>query len=204
MKKSIPILLAAVSLGMPAAARAQAPSTAGPRQFEVTLIPAGALVFQKSDDAQAPNFANYELGGAFTYNINRIVGVEGEVGTSIGVSQSLDFNYPTDVRTPDLLTYSGNVVVSAPTGTSIVPYVTGGVGGLSIYSRKDFGVDSTQTLFTTNVGGGVKWYAGRWGLRADYRFLAVPSRDSVSAFGFGDSARYGHRVYGAVLLNLGE
>jgi len=202
MRKSVLILLATISLLAPAAAQAQPP--AGPRRMEVTFIPAGAVVFTQSKDASAPEFANYELGGAFTYNVNRVVGIEGEVGSSIGVSQSLDFGYPDNVRTPDMLSYSGNVVVSAPTGTSVVPYVTGGVGGLSIFSRSDFGIDSTETLFTSNVGGGVKWYAGRWGLRADYRFIAVPSRDSVSAFGFGTAARYGHRLYGAVLLNVGD
>jgi hypothetical protein len=49
----------------------------------------------------------------------------------------------------------------------------------------------------------VKWYAGRWGLRGDYRFLAVPSKDETSPF-FGNDARYGHRVYGAVMLNVGR
>jgi hypothetical protein len=51
--------------------------------------------------------------------------------------------------------------------------------------------------------GGLKWYAGRWGLRGDYRFIAVPSKDEASAF-FGNDARYGHRVYGAVMLNVGR
>src|SRR4029453_15459304 len=136
------------------------------------------------------------------YNINRFFGIEGEVETSLGISQSLDFGYPDDVRTPDMLTYSGNVLFSIPTGKSVVPYVTGGAGGLNLFSREEFGVSDTETLFTTNVGGGVKWYAGRGGLRAGYRFIAIPSRDGVSAFGFGTDARYAHRVYGAVVLNL--
>lgn len=201
MKKSILMFLAALALAVPAAAQE---TPAGPGRMEVTFIPGGATVFTQSADASAPDFGSYDVGGAFTYNVNRIVGIEGEVGGSIGMSQSLDFNFPGDVRTPDMLTYSGNVVVSAPTGTSFVPYVTGGVGGLSLFSREALGVDDSATLFTTNVGGGVKWYAGRWGLRADYRFMAVPSRDDVSAFGFGPQARYGHRIYGAVLLNVGR
>jgi hypothetical protein len=52
-----------------------------------------------------------------------------------------------------------------------------------------------------NVGGGVKWYAGRWGLRGDYRFLGVQSKDDAPPF-FGQETRYGHRVYGAVIINL--
>jgi hypothetical protein len=176
---------------------------AGAGRAEITFIPAGALLFTENADASAPSFSNYQLGGGFTYNLNRYLGVEGEVSSSIGISQSLDFGYPSTVRTPDVLSYSGNVVVSAPTGGSVVPYVTGGVGGLSLFSREAFGIDQTETLFATNVGGGVKWYAGRWGLRGDYRFVAVPSKDETSPF-FGNDARYGHRVYGAVMLNVGR
>ena len=64
------------------------------------------------------------------------------------------------MRTPDVLSYTGNVVVSLPSGSSVVPYVTGGVGGLSLFSREAFGINETETLFASNVGGGVKWYAG--------------------------------------------
>jgi outer membrane protein with beta-barrel domain len=176
---------------------------AGAGRAEITIIPAGALFFTENSDASAPSFGNYQFGGAFTYNLNRFIGVEGEVTSSIGISQSLDFGYPSTVRTPDVLSYTGNVVFNVPSGSSVVPYVTGGVGGLSLFSREAFGIDQTETLFATNVGGGVKWYAGRWGLRGDYRFLAVPSKDETSAF-FGNDARYGHRVYGAVMLNVGK
>src|SRR5258706_304400 len=57
------------------------------------------------------------------------------------------------------------------------------------------------TFFTSNVGGGVNWYAGRWGLRGDYRFIAVQSKDDAPDF-FGQETRYGHRIYGGVLLNV--
>ena len=56
-------------------------------------------------------------------------------------------------------------------------------------------------FFTGNVGAGVKWYSGRWGLRADYRFIGVQSKDDAPAF-FGREDRFGHRIYGAVLLNV--
>jgi hypothetical protein len=193
------ILLAAASVAIPGLAQAQ--SLTAPR-VEVTLIPAGALVFTENADASAPDFGNYHLGGAVAGNVNRFIGVEGEIGTSIGVSQELGFGYDDDIRTPDLLTYSGNLVVSVPTRAALVPYVTGGVGGLTVFDREEIGINQTETLFTSNVGGGLKWQRGLWGLRADYRFIAVPSRDEVTTFGFGDQARYGHRVYGAVVLNI--
>jgi len=99
--------------------------------------------------------------------------------------------------------YSGNLVVSAPNRTSVVPYVTGGIGGLSLLEKQSLGIDNSETFFTSNVGGGVSWYAGRWGLRGDYRFIALKSKDDAPAF-FGQETRYGHRVYGGVLLNVGR
>ena len=176
---------------------------AGAGRGEITLIPAGGVFFTENADASAPSFGSYQLGAGLTYNINRFLGVEGELSSSIGLSQSLDFGYPSTVRTPDVLSYTGNLVVSAPTGSGVVPYITGGVGGLSLFSREAFGINDTETLFATNVGGGVKWYAGRWGLRGDYRFIAVPSRDETSPF-FGAEARYGHRVYGGLMLTVGR
>ena len=81
------------------------------------------------------------------------------------------------------------------------PVVTGGVGGLSVFKKESLGIPENDTFFTSNVGGGVSWYAGRWGLRGDYRFIAVRSKDDAPAF-FGQETRYGHRVYGGVLLNV--
>lgn len=202
MKRAIlsVFLLATFALAQTAHAQ-EGPAGAG--RTEITFIPVGAVFFTENADSSSPSFGNYQLGGGLTYNINRFLGVEGEVSSSIGMSQSLDFGYPSSVRTPDVLSYMGNLVVSAPTGSSVVPYVTGGVGALSLFSREAFGINDTETLLATNVGGGVKWYAGRWGLRGDYRFIAVPSKDETSAF-FGNDARYGHRVYGAVMLNVGQ
>ena len=120
---------------------------AGAGRAEITFIPAGAVLFTENKDASAPSFSNYQFGGGVTYNINRFIGVEGEVTSSIGISQSLDFGYPSTVRTPDVLNYTGNVVVSLANGSSVVPYVTGGVGGLSLFSREAFGINETETLF---------------------------------------------------------
>src|SRR6266540_3850957 len=117
-------------------------------------------------------------------------------------TESKDTGGPSsNLKTPDLLNYSGNIVLSAANKSSVVPYVTGGVGGLSLFDKAGLGIQDTETFFTSNVGGGVKWYSGRWGLRADYRFVAVQSKDDAPAF-FGQETRYGHRVYGGVILNV--
>src|SRR5215204_1721536 len=79
--------------------------------------------------------------------------------------------------------------------------VEGEVSGLLGVSQSLDFVNGTTTFLTGNVGGGVKWYAGRWGLRGDYRFIAVQSKDDAPAF-FGQETRYGHRIYGGVILNV--
>jgi hypothetical protein len=194
MTRSIAALLLVGAIGGTTHANAQdiAP---GPGRVEVSVIPGGAVFFTENTGAQEPSFGNYDAGAAVTVNFNRYIG-------AFGVTQSLPFGGVTsDQRPPHMLNYSGNLVVSAPTRRSIVPYATGGVGGLSVFERASLGITDTQTFFTGNVGGGVKWYAGRWGLRGDYRFIGVQSKDDASAF-FGQDTRYGHRVYGAVLLNV--
>ena len=193
-----------VVLSIVATGRAYAQETTpGPGKAEVTVIPGGWTHFTKNTETGEPSFGNYDLGGAFAYNFNRLVGVEGEVGGSLGVKQDLTSfaGLTVNEKTPNMLSYLGNVVVNA-TGRSVVPYATGGIGGLTLYSREALGIANTETFLTGNVGGGVKWFApnGRWGLRGDYRFQAVRSKTDASAF-FGQGTRYGHRVYGAFVIN---
>lgn len=176
-------------------------TTPGPGTVEVTVIPGGGTFFTSGD--KGPSFGSYNLGAGLAYNASRIFGIEGEIGGTLGIAQDLAFGGLTsNQKTPNLLNYTANVVVSAPTHTSVVPYVTGGVGGLTMFERASLGVTSSETFLTGNVGGGLKWYApnGRWGLRGDYRFVGVRSKDDAPAF-FGQESRYGHRVYGAVIVN---
>jgi outer membrane protein with beta-barrel domain len=200
MTRSIAVLLTALSIVGAGRAYAQ-DTTHGPSTFEVTIIPAGGTFFTNAN--RGPSFGSYNLGGALTYNVNQVVGVEGEVGGTLGVAQDLQFGgLTTHQRGPNSLSYAANLVVAAPTHTPVVPYVTGGIGGLTMFDRASLGVNGTQTFLTGNVGGGLKWYApnGLWGLRGDYRFLAVRSNNDAPAF-FGQDTRYGHRVYGAVIIN---
>lgn len=196
------VAVAAVSGATEALAQDVAP---GPGAVVITVIPGGATFFTEAkDNPQAPSFGNYDVGGAVAVNFNRYLAVEGEVSGAIGVSQTMQVGtFTVESKSPHFLNYSGNLVVSAPTGTSIVPYVTGGVGGLTLFERRGLVVDDPETFLTGNAGGGVNWYAGRWGLRGDYRFILVQSKDQAPAF-FGQETRYGHRVYGGVLVNVGR
>jgi hypothetical protein len=179
-------------------------SVPGPGAVVVTIIPGGGTFFTEGKDTKGPSFGNYDLGAGVEVHFNRYVGVEGEVSGSLGVTQDLQFSGATsNLKTPNLVNYSGNLVVSAANRSSVVPYVIGGVGGLSLLDEASLGINSTETFLTGNVGGGVKWFNGRWGLRGDYRFIGVRSKDDAPSF-FGQETRYGHRVYGGVLINAGR
>jgi len=203
MTRWIAVLISIVSVIGGSHAYAQ-DTTPGPGSVVLTIIPGGATFFTEGKDSGGPSFGNYDLGAGVTVNFNRFIGVEGEVSGSLGLEQDLLFagRQTSNIKTPNLLNYSGNLVVSAANHSSVTPYVTGGIGGLSVFERPSLGITGTETFFTSNVGAGVKWFTGRWGLRGDYRFMAVQSKDDAPAF-FGQETRYGHRVYGAILVNVG-
>jgi hypothetical protein len=164
--------------------------------------PGGATFYTSTDTAQSS--ATTRSGPASPTRSTPILGVEGEVAGTVGISQDLAFGSATARRrSPDTPNYSANLVVSASTRTSLVPYVTDGVRGLTMFERAPLGINDTGTLLTGNVGGGVKWYAsnGRWGLRGDYRFTAVRDKDDAPSF-FGRDTRYGHRVYGGLIIDV--
>jgi hypothetical protein len=200
MKRSVAVLITAIALA--GATRASAQDVVpGQGTLEVTVIPAGGTFFVSRNST--PSFGNFNLGGSVTYNVNRVLGFEGEVTGSLGIAQDLAFGGLTsNLKTPNTLNYTGNAVISASTHSSVVPYVTGGVGGQTVFERAELGINSTQTSLTGNVGAGIKWYAanGHWGLRGDYRFIAVRANDNTPAF-FGSDARYANRVYAGVIIN---
>jgi len=201
MTRWMAVLLAVIGLTATGTAYAQE-APAGPGTVELTIIPGGGTFFTEGKDTQGSSFGNYDLGAGLTVNFNRYIGVEGEVSGGLGITQDLKSGGLTSrSKTPDLLNYSGNLIVSLANRSSVVPYVTGGAGGLSVFEKAGLGIADTETFFTGNVGAGVKWYSGRWGLRGDYRFIALQSKDDAPAF-FGSETRYAHRVYGGFVVNV--
>ena len=85
----------------------------------------------------------------------------------------------------------------------VVPYVVGGLGGLTLLSDSEvasLGVFANETYLTGNIGGGVKWFATRHvGLSGDARFIAVKNRDEAPFFGQQNN-RYGGRFHGGLVL----
>lgn len=203
MNRVTKALLVILGLAVGAApAYAQDARTNSEGRAVVTIIPGGATFLTEGKNSTGPSFGNYSLGGGVVGNFNKYVGVEGEVTAALGVNQTVT-GFVNDVRTPHMINYSGNVVFSIPAGSGLVPYVTGGIGGMSVLETDELAINQMETFLTGNVGGGLKWYAGRWGLRADYRFIAVQGKDDAPAF-FGTENRYAHRIYGGVLLNFGR
>jgi hypothetical protein len=59
--------------------------------------------------------------------------------------QNLAFGILTsNVKTPNRLNYTGNVVISAPTHASLVPYLTGGVGTQTVFESAELGINNAN------------------------------------------------------------
>jgi hypothetical protein len=204
-----------------------AQESTGALRMELSAAPGGGVVFAKPATKTDIDFSNYAMTGGFTYNINHLFGVEGEVGAGIGLMHSFattttqmlmdgegnvtTTEVPRTVRTraPRTLAYEGNLVYH-PRGNdhALVPYATGGAGALTMFTRtelKPLGLLNTESFLTGNVGGGLKWFVSPgWGVRADYRFLIIKSRTDAPAFFGLNENRYGHRVYGSFIYTFGR
>lgn len=179
----------------------------GAGRMEISAFPGGGVFFGNSSSETEPDFGNYTVGAAFTWNFNRWVGVEGEVGNAVGVKQTVSFNGETLTRqqSPSLFAYNANAVFN-PFGNdrSLVPYATGGLGGLRMLETDEvvsLGITAPTNYLTGNVGGGLKWFASRhWGARGDYRLMIVNDNASAPEFFGREEVRYGHRLYGGLLF----
>jgi len=175
-------------------------SGAGAGRYEIGAFPGGGMFFTQSSNGNETEFGNYALGASFTYNANPWVGVEGEGGWTIGMTQSLQLAGQTfdDRRSPSTWGYNGNLVVN-PWGSHrpFVPYGTVGIGGLTMSPKLEaerLGITNYETFLTSNYGGGIKWFSTQhFGVRADYRMFMIDGKDTAPAF-FGTATRYGHRV----------
>jgi Outer membrane protein beta-barrel domain len=184
---------------------------AGAGRVELSAFPGGGTFFTKGSDGSETKFKNYALGASALVNFNRFIGAEAEVGGGLGVKQTLTFNDVAlgDMESPNTLAYNGNIVYN-PVGSDrgVIPYATGGIGGLTMFSRTELeplGLTSNQTFLSENIGGGLRWYPSKnWGVRGDYRFIVVNSKNDAGSFFGLDETRYGHRVYGSVLFTFGE
>jgi len=119
-------VLAMLAVVMFAAAGAYAQErVGGAGRVEIGAFPGGGMFFTKTSNGNEPAFGNYALGGSFTVNVNRFVGLEGEAGGTLGMHQKFTFNNTdyTNQRSPSTWMYQGNVVVNPGGGDrTFVPY----------------------------------------------------------------------------------
>jgi hypothetical protein len=64
-------------------------SRPGPGLVEVTYMPAGAAFLTSKDNS--PSSGNYSFGTAVAFHLNRIVGIEGEIGSMLATTSDLQF-----------------------------------------------------------------------------------------------------------------
>ena len=94
-------------------------SSPGPGVVEVTYIPAGAAFF--TSKGNSPSFGNYGFGTAATIKVNRFVGIEAEIASMIATTSDLQFgDLNNNIKSPNMLSYTGNAVVSLWTGHVVV------------------------------------------------------------------------------------
>jgi len=207
MARKVLAVLAVVAFAA-VSAYAQERVVGGAGRIEIGAFPGGGMFFTKTSNGNEPEFGNYALGGSFTLNVNRWIGFEGEGGGTIGLDQAFSFNDTeyTNQPAPNTWVYHGNVVVN-PVGNdrAFVPYVTGGLGGITLSPRGEaetLGVNDYETFLAGNVGGGVKWFAATHvGFRGDYRLFIVKDNEAAPLF-FGNETRYGHRVQGGMIFTF--
>jgi hypothetical protein len=192
------VLLVALSVAAAGPAFAQ-DNGRGAGRVEIAAAPIGGVFFMRSSDDEEPRFDNFGIGAALAGNVNRWWGLEGDLGFAVGRRQNLTFlgNPLVDVETPNLLSYSGSVIVN-PWGSdrSLVPYIAGGLGGMTLFNAAadSLDVDTDHTFLTTNVGAGLRWFANdNWGIRGDYRLFMIRGKDDAPAF-FGREDRRAHRI----------
>jgi hypothetical protein len=198
------MVLAAAAFGVGTAYGQEGGAGAG--RVEIGAFPGGGMFFTQSTNGNEPNFGNYALGGSVTLNLNRWIGIEGEGGGSVGLHQTFNVagNTFTETRTPSMYSYDGNVVVHpAGSNRAIVPYATAGLGGLTISPPSgvdNLGITNYETFLAGNFGGGLKWFSTHHvGVRGDYRFFMVKSKDTSPVF-FGNENRYAHRVQAGLVF----
>jgi len=209
MLRRISIALSLASAFCLAGARAYAQQESaepvGAGAVEISASPGGGTFFLESTNGTEPKFDNYTLGASFIGNVNRFVGIEGDLNLALGRQQTLTFPGTSleDQKTPTLFGYNGSALIS-PWGSDrrVSPYVAVGLGAMTLFNTTDveaIGIFDRRTFFTTNAGAGLKWFpVPHWGVRGDYRYFMIHNNTDAPSF-FGQENRNAQRVYAGLV-----
>ncbi len=141
---------------------ASAQEEVGAGTLEVGGFPGGGLCWVGGDDNTEMNFNDYVYGGGVTWYLNPMVAIEAEGLGGLGIAQDVTFHNRVFRHNfvPNLVGAGGNIVVF-PAGSrrQVAPYVTGGVGVLTLLDRtptEQFGFTEAESFFSANIGGGAE------------------------------------------------
>ena len=186
----------------PCAARAQ---DAAQSRVEIgSAIFGGGMLWLPAATVGDPASRSYVLNAALTVNVTRWIGLEGEGAFALGSSEAVSLygTLPSEHPTPNMFLGNGLVVYN-PLGRNrrAVPYVSGGLGSLSVFGGPEtagFALQSNTSYLTGIAGAGLRWFPKpHWGLRADYQFLAIRNDASPAPDG-QRTVRSAHKVYFAL------
>jgi len=175
-----------------------------PGKAELTIVPGGWISFAKPETAPNPSFGEYVVGGAITVNWTMLA-IEAELLAGLRRAQDLEFGSAPSVnkKTPPVFMDAVSLVFPLVRQHAAVPYVSAGIGETTFNRLRDVGQADTETFVSGFIGGGVKWYSsGRWGVRGDYRFIAVRAEDNAPGTFTGRQRRNAQRFYGALVVKL--
>jgi len=198
------VSIAVMMLLTSGAAYAQELVGAGRIEIESALFGGGALFMPSS----GPHSTGYILDAAATANVGRRLGLEGDFAWAMTRRQGVPIDSSTlpNQRTPNMLFYTGNLVVS-PLGHRhpFVPYLEFGGGAMSVLDTSTtggFGLEGHTTHLVATAGGGIRWFPiPHWGMRADYRFIGIRN-DSFPATTGVIPIHHAQRVFGALVITF--
>ena len=180
--------------------------SAGAGKADLSIVVGGWVSFAAPDTKPEPTFGEYVVGGVVTFAPISWLGIEGELLAGLRRSQTLVFGSTTTLNTksPPVFMDAVNLVIPfLGDQRPIVPFVTAGIGETTINRTRDVGQADTETFFTGNFGGGVKWYStGRWGYRVDYRYFVTRSEAQAPGTFFGREQRRAQRFTGSLIVKL--
>jgi hypothetical protein len=197
------VFLLIVFVALPAFAQA---TGGGAGKLELSLFPAGWLSFTEGGDLGEASFGQYMFGGSLTVNWS-LIGIEGDLFMAPGRTQDVHLlGGPTVTRSTPHVVHDSVSAVFPLMGNAgpAIPFVTAGIGEVTIMRTSDdlFQPD-TETFTTGSFGGGLKWHRGaRWGFRGDYRYTIVRSKFASPGSFFGEEQRRAHRFYAGLIYNL--
>jgi hypothetical protein len=171
-------------------------------RVEVTFYPSAHLLAVGGPTAAQPGFRENAPTAAVAVNLSAYFAVEGELSGALGVTQNL--GALGRWKTPSMLGFNGNIVANLAPRHSVQPYLAVGVGGMLMFTRESLGIGHPENIETANAGGGVKVMFGKWGLRADYRFVGLDSKDGNPSTFIGSDVRHAHRIFGGFIIAPGR